>query len=318
MWLQWLYLLAVLTVIATVLLTVFYFSTKYNAENYEELLVSQGCPSAQLQELVQLNNCKIDGVITPNANSLRTVRGNELIRPDLQGNYGGFTVACLSTGNRPFTRYTIGSVVDYCNKKKHRFVLRQKEYPIPNRILNAGIKQANWEKLFWLRELLDTIDTEYLVWIDDDILVTNSGVDLESFIKRDPGKDLYISYDRWSDSFIFPNKALFNSGVMLLKNSAGSRRILDHAIATYYTHDGWGWGRFNDQTAIEYVYLTTNGEGFSVIPHGSLQALSGFIIGEHRKDDFLYHLAGLPAKRRLSISKAMVSKGAVQIAEVNA
>lgn len=307
MWLQWLALSLLLIITAAVITSLYYDRFTYKTEDYETLLSKHKCPEEYMEEMAEINRKNIKDLIAPKAGSLNTIRGNQLIRPDLVGKYGRFTITCLSVGYRPFTEYTLRTVKRYAAKKNYPVIIRRETVEIPNRIPNPDIMDANWQKLFWLRELIDRIDTEYLMWIDDDILVTNTDVDLESFIHRDPGNDIYISYDHWSDDFFFPKKPIFNSGVMIIKNTAGSRRILDAAIATYYSYNGWLWGDFSDQTAVEYVYLTTNGEGFSVIPHGSLQSLAT-VLGEFKEGDFLLHMAGLSTKRRLELCKLHFKK----------
>ena len=285
-------------------------------ENFSHLtrnkLIGKGCPRKYIDELVRINEKYVIGLHISHADVSGAPRGSELVRPELRGKYGTFTLATISSGDRPFAMYTLKSIESYCAKKGHTFIKRTEPFPIPNQ--HDHIRNATWQKAFWLRHLLDTIDTEYLMWVDDDILVINDDIDLESFIDRDPGKDVYISYDRWLDKLLFGKKPILNTGAVLVRNSDSARRVLDGILETYYTYDGWVWTH-DEQTAFEYVYFTMFRERFSVIPYNSLQVFHSRIkerdIEKNKENIFLYHLAGIPHEKRLPMCRRICERGYV-------
>ena len=61
--------------------------------------------------------------------------------------------------------------------------------------------------------------TKYIVWIDCDAIITNPNIRIEEFIKGD--YELFVCKD------INPNRTLFNSGVMIFKNTNNTRNLLN-------------------------------------------------------------------------------------------
>lgn len=295
-------ILLIILMVAVGIVVWWRYGELYIGSNIGINLAMKGCPSDKLDIIKSINTYHKLPETT-------LVSHKPVLKKTLAGTYGNIAIATISVGERPFKRYTLKSLRDYAEKHNYAYIERTDPYEIPNKFYTKGIKDPNWQKLFWLRELIDSVDAEYLVWIDDDILVTNDNNTLESYISMDPDKHLFISHDRYIDKLIFPFRAYLNSGVMILRNSEETREILDAAIQTYYDFEGWYWCSFNDQAAIEFVYFTTDGENYCVFPHGFLQTLHN--SGDWRPGDFLYHVAGQKPNKRTKICKELITAGNV-------
>ena len=60
-------------------------------------------------------------------------------------------------------------------------------------------------------------DAQYILWMDNDSLIVNQTLSLESLIAGDPGKDFYISSDFNGINF----------GVFAVRNSEWSRQLFE-------------------------------------------------------------------------------------------
>lgn len=299
---SWLCLALLLLLAAGICVLIWYgYREGYDTSDIGTKLARKNCPKELIDEMVKINE---ENGITHHKLPAKRSMPKDVVAPRRK-----ITLGILSVGVRPFKDYTVESVRLYAEKHGYDFMVRDTPYEIPDKIYKPGIKQPNWQKLFWIRDLLDSTDSEYVAWLDDDILVTNPNISLEAIMQLEPGKDFYISCDKLTGNFIFPFRQYLNSGVFVVKNNAAGRQILDAAIATYYTHEGWYWAPFNDQTAIEYVYFTGYGQNFGVLPHGILQTIDS--SGEWESGDFLCHLAGQKEGTRVSTCKKLIRRGYV-------
>lgn len=302
---SWLVLLLLIVLAVGIGLLVWWgYREGFDTNDITVKLARKGCPQLHLPVMAEINKKHA----IPEQ-ELRTDIPLEYLTKSSKDSRRDIVLVTLSVGKRPFKKYTLKSLQDYAEKQGYTYIERNEPFEIPDKIHTKGIKDANWQKLFWIQQLLNTTNAEYIVWVDDDILVTNDSIPLEALIESDPDKSFYIGHDMHVSGFMFPFRAYLNSGVFIVKNNAFGHSIINSAVASYYSHEGWYWAPFNDQTAIEYIYFMSNGTGFSVLPHGVLQTIHN--SGKWEPGQFICHLAGQNTETRLKNCKALVSSGNV-------
>jgi len=230
-------------------------------------------------------------------------------------------IVSLSTGDRPFAKKALDTVKAYSKKHDYHFIIRNKSFPIPDEIEHSHIKSPNWQKMFWIQELMNTSlpYDSVVVWVDDDLLITNDNIRLEDIISIDPSKNFYISFDRFSDKFVFPYRAYFNSGVFMVRNNQNGKNIVDQVVQSYYDYKGFYFSPYNDQTGIEYVYLKyysipfggsnkkISSNSFAVFPHSVIQTL--YNSKKWEPGQFIFHISGQNSNTRLKTIKNFKDKG---------
>eukprot|EP01044_Picomonas_judraskeda_P031020 COSAG03_NODE_11398_length_594_cov_40.500722_1_plen_113_part_10 len=105
-----------------------------------------------------------------------------------------------SLSDRPQLSQPIFNVLkNYCNRHNYKCVLE-------NKVLSTERAPA-WSKIILLqREMKNNPHIETIVWIDDDILITNENIKFEEIINNYPFDNILVSADViWSP---------INSGVL--------------------------------------------------------------------------------------------------------
>lgn len=100
--------------------------------------------------------------------------------------------------------------INYANKFNYKYL----EYG--KTLFN---KDAKWEKIYIIRELLKT-DTKYILWIDGDTGFIDCNKDIQDIIKE-YDSDIIISGD---------HNFVINSGVFVIKNTKWSKNFIDDMI----------------------------------------------------------------------------------------
>lgn len=124
------------------------------------------------------------------------------------------SMVSLSTpGREGFASITEKNQREYAQKQGYRFV----KY---TRSLCDG-RPEEWSKILAMKEQAQASNAKWLLWIDDDIIITNESHKLEHLIEAyGADKDLIIAQD--ADRQRTP----INNGIFLLKNTEWSRNFL--------------------------------------------------------------------------------------------
>jgi len=119
-------------------------------------------------------------------------------------------------GPRPWTTLVQQNHESFCCKNGFDYIMHVHHHPSM-----VGI-QPQWSKVLWLLEGMDSSSTcRYLMWIDDDILITNFNDFVTPLLHqlKKSKKDVLLVRDAGQ-----PHQA--NTGIMILTNSTFSREFL--------------------------------------------------------------------------------------------
>lgn len=83
-----------------------------------------------------------------------------------------------------------------------------------------------WLKISAVNQQLQDPNVKWVLWMDDDMYITDPKKTLESFIKQYGDKNLIIARDPYSGAYNGYSKILFNNGIFLLKNNQESKDFL--------------------------------------------------------------------------------------------
>ncbi len=162
-----------------------------------------------------------------------------------------------------------------------------------NTSLHPAWNKINLFKYFFSMKMYD-----WIVWFDDDIIITREDVPLECFIKKDRDKDLILSLD---PSHLWENaRFYFNTGVIIAQCTAWNinffNRVWDLRFAYALVH-------FFEQSAMLEVYRNypDSAMHIKVLPIPVLQAFGAAdnsCCRVWQPGDFLMHFAAVPYANR--------------------
>ena len=108
-----------------------------------------------------------------------------------------------------YCQHSIHNIGTYCNKYNYAFI----GY---DTVFNEEVSMC-WNKIAAILQNLHKYD--YIVWIDADALINNMNITIESIIRMDPTKELYLCED------IQLEHECINSGVMIVKNTEWTEHL---------------------------------------------------------------------------------------------
>jgi len=215
-------------------------------------------------------------------------------------------IVTISTPNRyEFSQYTLIAMKKYADQWGYDFY----HY---NEMLDAT-RPAPWSKILAVSEFLLTNKYEWVVWIDDDIYITDPSKSLEYFIhKCNSDTHLIISshkefVQRYND---------VNTGIFFVKNSQWSKEFLARVwdIGNYrYNQDG---GSNLEQSAMSELLETPEYKDCPRIAKFPARTIQSFITlllngncedyGQWQPGDFAAHLAGASTSIRNLFTRQFV------------
>ena len=118
-----------------------------------------------------------------------------------------------SLSDRPvFSTPMFQHLEEYCVKNNYKYVLEYKSL--------CDERAPSWSKIPLLqREMKNNPDIPLVVWVDDDIIITNKNVRFEDLIKPYDFKNILLSRE------IIPP---FNTGIIVCKNNDETFKYLTH------------------------------------------------------------------------------------------
>jgi len=176
----------------------------------------------------------------------------------------------------------------YCTKWNYKCVLETKS-------LDTN-RAPPWSKILLLkREMKLNPDIPFIVWIDDDIIITNHEIELLKIIEEYMEDNNIIL----SEEVVPP----FNTGFIICRNNQDTYDYLDRIYklgenSEYKTKPNW-------EQEIMINDYNVNKDKIKIIPYGIIQNFyrdynlpAGM---KWKKGDFTAHLTGMNIDRRMSI-----------------
>jgi len=173
---------------------------------------------------------------------------------------------------------------DYCNKHNYKCVLE-------NKSLDESRHQS-WSKIILLkREMEKNKDIDYIIWIDDDILITDKDKKFQDFI--DPNENVMVSQDADEN---YP----MNLGIMICKNNNETLNYLQYIWDICETKYPEHKFRHNwEQCVITKDYLETNNKIIKILPYKTIQSFYRHSDLDWEKGDFSAHFTGMEIEDRI-------------------
>ena len=208
----------------------------------------------------------------------------------------------VSTPNRvPFAQFTVESFNDYAKKwgyDLHLFFTSLDES-----------RPVQWSKIKAVTDLLKRNEYDWVVWLDDDLIITNPEISFEKTIQEHGQKaDLIISSHHEKSSA----SSDVNTGLFLVKNTRWSldflQRVWDIGNDRYNKVTGSLW----EQDAMQELLATDDYKKSSCIKCVPARTIESFMIllekgdkgdyGLWQPGDFAAHLAGQAEWFRISMA----------------
>ncbi len=168
-------------------------------------------------------------------------------------------------------------------------------YILPQVKQTLGYTNFHYIKMFGLLELIKSnrySRFDYILWLDDDILVYEPTIPVESFVDFAPGRQIYFSSCKIRG---FRGCGIINTGVMLMKVSNYSKQFLTSVIDFATNHKTI----INDQPAAISVAQHCRKEDVVVFAWCTMQSTEG--MGKGGTKPLFTHFIGVESndqKRR--------------------
>jgi hypothetical protein len=258
------------------------------------------------------------------ANELKEKEEEEEHEPPNGSSLPRIAVVMLTTPDRKsFSSLTISAMESYCLLHQYELIVHHKVFD-PHRA-------APWSKILALQHALRSSSAEWIVWVDDDILITNPHVSLAALIKRQSAlhvcaslsediesktmlalePDLIVSEDAQSKNG-FP----INTGILAFHQTEWSHEFLETVWSLgakrQHTHAPW-W----EQTTITQLWSESEDvrRRTRVVPMPELQSFYRYPeTGDPAHTvwspgNFTAHFTGLPCMVREHLITHMQKQG---------
>ena len=230
-----------------------------------------------------------------NLDILKTFKKKYLLNEQIKNNIKDMKILFCSLSDRPdFSDKIFENNSEYFKKHNYKFVIEKKSL--------CNDRHPAWSKLLLvMREMKKNPSYDYVIWIDDDILIMDKEKCFEDFIIQYPFENFLVC----SDCGIA--KWILNSGLFVCKNNHQTndmlKEIYEKADKKYYHTPVW------EQDAIcDYYHkiMKNNPQQtlIKIIPHRTMQSINQ----EYRPGDFSLHLAGIPMEQRMKIRDYILNK----------
>lgn len=140
-----------------------------------------------------------------------------------------------------------------------------------------------WSKILLLQRCLEQ-DYDYVIWIDDDILIMNHDIDFRDIINKYNPETIMVddnnNLSRWN----------INTGMIVCKRNEKTKSMLKE-VWENAKHEHYFGGVWENDTMNEYR------DQYTIIPHRTIQSFTRF----YKIDDFSIHFAGLDSDVRIKL-----------------
>ena len=179
-----------------------------------------------------------------------------------------YKICLVSVSDRPALSFkTFPLMESYARRHGYDIIL--------HREVLSKERHPSWSKIPALKQSLEAKAYDYVVWMDDDIVITSPEIPLSSFIDsygfRTSSATLMVSSDMPNE----PSTSM-NCGILFVKGNPTAHKILDSA---------WAYGAVNpilqqnlswEQEALNFLYRYMMRDQFLIIPLPNFQATARF------------------------------------------
>ena len=185
---------------------------------------------------------------------------------------------------------------EYCSYHNYKCVLEDK-------VLDDSRAPA-WSKILLLqREMKSNEDYDYIIWIDDDILITDKNKKFEEFIEKyssaQDAHDIFVSEDALKS---YP----MNTGIIVCKNKNETLKYLEHIweLCEKYPHskNAGLW----EQDIMTRDYETN--KYVRIIPYKTIQSFYRTGNRDWKEGDFSAHITGMPLESRIKMRDEVLNR----------
>ena len=179
-----------------------------------------------------------------------------------------------------------------------------------------------WQKVLAVKNVLNKNIYDYVVWVDDDIYITNTSFKIEDFINL-TDKPIIMSRDRFTNDA----NLYINSGIYILKTNKIGKRFIQETIDNYNLMNGsFKYYIFHEQSVMTYLYFVKYYRNIEVLPFNVLQSFNELAEAKElyefyhlissdileskswREGDFTIHFAGVTREKRNYLMPKLLGK----------
>lgn len=207
-------------------------------------------------------------------------------------------VLFLNLSDRPdFSEISRYFLTKYCEKYNFSYIFE-------NLILD-NTRHISWSKLLLIKNYINEKNVDYIVWIDDDIIITNPKIDIRNIIEKNM-KDNIIMMQKDCDE-----NTLINAGIIIVKNCKMTiswiDKIWDIGKVLQKEFDS-NW----EQDAIIYDIVSTKNKYYKILDYGILQNfVRDYNIPKNNPwttESFSAHITGMPQIKRYHYINIVISE----------
>jgi hypothetical protein len=194
-----------------------------------------------------------------------------------------------SLSDRPdFSKPMFEHLQQYCNKYNYKCVLENKSL--------CNERSPAWSKIILLqREMKNNPDYDYVVWIDDDILITNKNKKFEDFINNNIQSNIIVSEDALRS---YP----MNTGIIVCKNDNQSLKYLQHIWQLCEKYPNSKHSGLWEQDIMTRDYVENQkGQFIKILPYKTIQTFYRIQNRDWTLGDFSSHFTGMPLDMRMKL-----------------
>ncbi len=168
-------------------------------------------------------------------------------------------------------------------------------------------RATSWSKLLLVKDLLLSDIYDYVIWIDDDILLTDFNKDIRDFIDNDKPIIIQNDPDRKGNDTLYYDD--INCGFIFFKNGSETIDIINHIYdmggkCKYKTERNWEQNVFID------YYNNCDKKSFDIKPYRTFQSFHRGDNSKHQwtMGDFSSHFSGIDKCRRIVLINVLSNK----------
>jgi len=176
----------------------------------------------------------------------------------------------------------------YCDKHDYKCVLENKSL--------CNERAPAWSKIILLqREMKNNPEVDYVVWVDDDILITNKNKKFEDFIYSNKDANIIVSEDAIRS---YP----MNTGIIICKNDNESMKYLQHIWQLCEKYPNSKYGGLWEQDIMTRDYnQNPNQKIIKILPYRTIQTFYRTSNPDWRPSDFSAHFTGMSMDKRIQM-----------------
>lgn len=165
-------------------------------------------------------------------------------------------------------------------------------------------RHPSWNKIVTLLDVLKSTEAEYVVWMDDDVLITNPEKSLLSFIDEFGFRESEAIVMMCED---LPGEqsTLMNAGVGIFKRGGATEKMLETIWWLGSQMPLQLRGFSYEQEVFNWYYKFARRSDMKLIPHGTLQSIAR-PGGMWQPGDFAAHVTAGELSRRVEILKRLL------------